>query len=110
MEFLRNQPDLLARLAIVLDDVESVDFDGTRAWIDDAADNADQCRLAGAVRPKQGEDFAALDVERDVLQGLGAVGVGLRQVTDDEMHGSTPVQGYMGISAGRGHVGARGAW
>jgi len=38
--------------------------------IDDAADDADQRRLARAVRPEQREDFAALDVQADILERL----------------------------------------
>ena len=40
--------------------------------VDDAADDVDQRRLAGAVRPEQREDLAAADVEVDVLERLEA--------------------------------------
>ena len=61
-----------------------------RARIDDAADDADQRRLAGAVRAEQREDLAAPDLEVDVLQRLEAGRVGLRQVGDgdDGLHGA----------------------
>ena len=46
--------------------------------VDDAADDADQRRLAGAVRAEQREDLAAADLEVDALQRLepGRVGLG----------------------------------
>jgi hypothetical protein len=44
----------------------------TLARIDDAADRADQGRLAGAVRTEQRKDLAAADFEVDVLQRLEA--------------------------------------
>ena len=48
-----------------------------RAGVDDAADDADQRRLAGAVGAEQREDLAAPDLEVDVLERLEARGVGL---------------------------------
>ena len=50
--------------------------------IDDAADDADQRRLAGAVRAEQRENLAAPDLQVDVLQRLEAAGVGLREMRD----------------------------
>ena len=52
--------------------------------VDDAADDADQRGLAGAVGPEQREDLAAPDVEVDVLQRLEARGIGLGQVGDGD--------------------------
>ena len=37
--------------------------------IDDAADDADQCGLAGAIGPEQSEDLAARNVQIDALEG-----------------------------------------
>ncbi|MOA54919.1 hypothetical protein D3C78_1786190 [compost metagenome] len=45
--------------------------------VDDAADDADQRRLARAVRPEQGEDFTALNVQVDALERLESRGVSL---------------------------------
>ena len=59
VQFLRHQADQRARGAIVGDDVVAVDRDGARGRIDDAADDADQRGLAGAVRAEQREDLAA---------------------------------------------------
>jgi hypothetical protein len=40
--------------------------------VDDAADDADQRRLARAIGSQQREDLAAADLEVDTLQGLKA--------------------------------------
>ncbi|MNF00817.1 hypothetical protein D3C80_1997050 [compost metagenome] len=45
--------------------------------VDDATDDADQRRLARAVRPEQGEDFTALNVQVDALERLESRGVSL---------------------------------
>jgi hypothetical protein len=44
----------------------------TPGRIDDAADDIDQRRLSSAVGPEQGEDFAAANLQVDVLQGVEA--------------------------------------
>ena len=49
---------------------------------DDAADDADERSLAGAVRTEQREDLAGPDVERHALQRVLPVGVGLGEVRD----------------------------
>ena len=56
--------------------------------VDDAADDVDQRRLAGAVRPEQREDLAAADLEIDVLERLEARCIGLDQIDDgdDRLH------------------------
>jgi hypothetical protein len=56
-----------ARGAIVPHDVVAAGQHLCPSLVDDAADDADQRRLAGAVRAEQREDLAALDVEIDVL-------------------------------------------
>ena len=48
----------------------------------DSADDADQCRLARAVRAQQSKDFALADLEIDTLQRLNARSVRLGQVRD----------------------------
>ena len=80
VQFLRHQPDQRARGAIIRDDVVAADRDAAFAQIGDAADDADQRGLAGAVRPEQRKDLAALDVEIDVVQRLEAGAVGLREI------------------------------
>ena len=77
MQFLRHQPDQRARGAIIPVDVMAADRDAALAQIGDAADDADQRGLAGAVRPEQREDLAALDVQIDAVQRLETGAVGL---------------------------------
>jgi hypothetical protein len=69
-QFLRHQADLFARRAIVAHDVVAVGEHRAGARIDDAANDGDQRRLAGAVRPEQRKNLAAADFEVDVLQRL----------------------------------------
>ena len=52
--------------------------------VDDAADDADQRRLAGAVGAEQREDLAAADLEVDVLESVEAGGVGLGDAGDGD--------------------------
>src|SRR5690606_9048188 len=87
-QLLRDQTDLAARGAVVADDVLAADQYLAVARIDDAADDADQGGLAGAVGAEQGEDLAALDVEVDGLERRVAAGVGLAQAADrdDGLH------------------------
>ncbi len=72
MEFLRDEADERARGAVVGDDVMAIDGHLAGRGIDDAADDADQRRLAGPVRAEQRKDFAALDVEVDGFERLKA--------------------------------------
>ena len=81
-QLLRHQADLAARGAVVAHDVVAVGEHRAGAGVDDAADDADQRGLAGAVGPEQREDLAAADVEVDVLERLEARGVGLADVAD----------------------------
>ena len=73
-----------ARGAIVAADVVAVDGDRARARRDDAADDADQRRLAGAVGAEQSEDLALLDLEVDRLQRLERRCIGLGQALDGD--------------------------
>ena len=88
-QFLRHQPDQRARRAELRDDVMAGRRHRAGARIDDAADDVDQRRLAGAVGPEQREDLALADLEIDVLQRLEAGLVDLRQMGDgdDRLHG-----------------------
>ena len=56
-QFLRHQTDHRAGGAIVAHDVVAIDEHGAAGRVDDAADDADQRRLAGAVRPEQRRRF-----------------------------------------------------
>jgi hypothetical protein len=58
-----TRPILRARGAVVADDVVAVGQHRPKAGADDAADDADQGGLAGAVGAEQGEDLAAADVQ-----------------------------------------------
>ena len=77
MQFLRNEANQRARGAIIPVDVMAIDGDAARARIGDAADDADQRGLAGAVRPQQGEYFPAPDVQVDAVERLES---GLREI------------------------------
>jgi hypothetical protein len=72
VQFLRHQPDQRARGAIIPVDVVAADSDAALAQIGDAADDADQRGLAGAVRPQQREYLATPDVEIYAVQRLEA--------------------------------------
>jgi hypothetical protein len=61
----------------------TVDRHGAGAGGDDAAYDADQRGLAGAVGAQQREDLALADLEIDVLERLQTRGVGLGQVEID---------------------------
>ena len=82
VQFLRHQPDQRAGGAIVADDVMAIDRDLALRGDQDAADDADQRGLAGAVGAEQSEDLAALDVEIDVVERLEPGRIGLRQIAD----------------------------
>ncbi len=81
-QLLRHEADLLARGAIVAEDVMAVGEDDAACRVDDAADDADQRRLARAIWAEQGEDLAPADIEVDRLQRLEAGGVDFGQVGD----------------------------
>ncbi len=82
----------LPHLALLPEHVEVAEVDRPRVRLLQCRDDPHQGRLPGAV-PAEESEHSLRHVERDVLQCLGAVRVGLREVTDDEMHGRTPVQG-----------------
>ena len=69
-QFLGDEADPPARLAIVADRVEPVDGDRPRARHDDAADDRDQRRLARAVGAEQRQDLAAPHLQVDRLERL----------------------------------------
>ena len=79
--------------------------------VDQRTDDADQGRLAGAVRPQQGIEVAGGDVQADPLQGLHAVVVGLSQVADAQRgRGARAIGGQVhrdSAAAGRGEAGKR---
>src|SRR5471032_3632781 len=82
VQFLRYQADQGPRAAIRRDDVMAIDRYAALTRIGDAADDADQRGLAGAVRPQQREDLAAVDIQIDAIQRLETGAVGLGQIGD----------------------------
>jgi hypothetical protein len=78
VQLLRHQPDQRARGAVAVVDIVAADRDAAFARSRDPADDADQRGLAGAVRPQQRKNLAALDLQIDVVQRLetGAIGLG----------------------------------
>jgi hypothetical protein len=81
-EFLRDKADHGAGHAIVSADVVARNRDTAFGQGDNSADDADQRRLAGAVRAEQGKDLAAADVEVDPLKCAEPRGISLRNVFD----------------------------
>jgi hypothetical protein len=65
---LPGQADRFAHGLRLGDDVESRDARGARIRLQQGGEDADHGRLAGAVRPEQGEDAARGDVEVDALE------------------------------------------
>jgi hypothetical protein len=80
-QFLRDQADLAPRRAIVAHHVVAGGEHRAFAGRDQPANDADQGRLARAVRPEQGEDLALADVQVDALERLEAAGVGFLEVS-----------------------------
>src|SRR5580704_4796046 len=80
VQFLRHQPDQRSRAAIRCDDVVAIDRHRALARIGDAADDADQRGLAGAVRSQQREDLAAVNLQVNAVEGLETGAIGLGQI------------------------------
>ena len=77
VQFLRNQADSAARCPVFRHDVVAGRDDPARCRIDDSADDADQCGLAGTVGAEQSKYFAFANIQIDVFQRLQAGGVDL---------------------------------
>src|SRR5438093_1200559 len=71
-------------MAVVVAPVLAIDQHLAAAGGDDPADDVDQRRLAGAVRPEKSEDLAALDVEVYGFERVGPGAVGLAKLPDRE--------------------------
>src|SRR3546814_20550405 len=69
-------------------------FRSALGGVDQAGNDADQRRLAGAVRPQQCEEFAAADLETDAAQGF-KLSVPLADTADRQGAGR-------GVGSGRG--------
>ena len=81
-ELLGNQANHGTRLPIVLNDVVTAHSDSASARGDNAANDTDECCLAGPVGSEQREYFAFINVEIDALQSVKTGLVGLRQAFD----------------------------
>jgi hypothetical protein len=71
-QFLWHQADLRPDDAVVARDLVIIYDHDSIACRDDAADDADQCRLARAVGTQQCKDFTFVDLKIDPLQRLKA--------------------------------------
>src|SRR3546814_15609927 len=91
VRFLRHQSDQRPRGAIALNMVVARDGHRPRAGRDDAADDADQRRLARAVRPEQRENLALVDRQVDAGQGLVTALVGLAERSEERRGGKDGV-------------------
>src|SRR3546814_10078594 len=69
-EFLRHQADFRARGAVVLDYVVAIGGDGAATGLGQAANDADQRGLAGAVRAQQCKNLARSEEHTSELQSL----------------------------------------
>jgi len=99
VELLRHHAEQRQRaLAVALHAVPE-HLDPAGAGVDQGGGDADQGRLARAVRPQQGEEIAFGDLELDALQRRDPVGIRLLQVADGEG----------GYGHGRGRLRAGGA-
>ncbi len=88
-QFLRHQADAGTRGAVVAHDVVPVGQHTAGAGVDQAADDADQGGLAGAVGAEQREDLATPDLKIHLFERLETAGIGLAQALDgnDRSHG-----------------------
>ena len=74
-------------------DVATLEVDGSLARMEQAADRLEGRRLAGAVRPDQGDDLAPADLEADPLQGvdLAVVRVDVAELEDEVARPARPM-------------------
>jgi hypothetical protein len=84
VDFLRHQADQRHRLAAPFADRHTEDARIAARRVDQRGQDADQRRLARAVRPEQGEEVARLHAQRNALERFDAVGVSLSQLGDVE--------------------------
>ena len=81
-QLLGDDPDRHLGVARVLLDVEAPDGDAAAALVDQAGEDVDQGRLAGAVRPEQPENLALRHFQADPVERPLAAGIGLLEVDD----------------------------
>ncbi len=80
-ELLREITEDFADLVFVGEDVEAVELDGAGVGVLEGGDGAHEGALAGAVGAEEAEHVVA-DVQREILERLYAVGVGLGKTSD----------------------------
>ena len=85
-EFLRQVAQGLAHLFLALQHVDLAEHGAAAVGFLQRGQDAHQRRLAGAVGPEQAE-HARRDRQADVVQRLHAVGIGLADVAESELHG-----------------------
>src|SRR5678815_1357346 len=81
-DLLRDDADGALRVARMLVDVKAPDARLAATLHDEAGEDVDQRRLAGAVRAEQAEDLAARNVEADAVQRALSACIGLAQRFD----------------------------
>src|SRR3546814_18801017 len=69
-DLLRHDAEQATCRAKIAHGVVAEHADGALGGVDQAGNDADQRRLAGAVRPQQCEEFAAAALETDAAQGF----------------------------------------
>src|SRR3546814_18977957 len=85
----------------MLVDVEAPDRGGAAALVNEAGEDVDQGRLAGAVRAEQAENLSARNVEADPVQRALAAGIGfLKVVAADRGEGLRPAAPHSGLPGG----------
>src|SRR5262249_2714742 len=88
VDFLRHHADTRLRQRELGVEIVSKDRYLAARLVDEGGHYADCGRLAGAVGPEQREEIAFIDFQVDALQGLHAVLVGFRELTEREgLHG-----------------------
>ena len=80
VDLLRHDADAGLRQLELAVDVVAEHLDVAARLVDERGDDADDGRLAGAVRPEQREEIALLDFEIDALERLDAVFVDLGEL------------------------------
>jgi hypothetical protein len=88
-QFLRNETDHCAGVAVILDNVVTVDRNRSLRGIYNSTNDADQRGLSRAIRAQQRKNFAAPDLQVDVPKGHKPGSIRLEQVRDrdDRLHG-----------------------
>ena len=81
-DLLRDDADRRLGVARMPVDVEAPDRGAAAALVDQAGEDVDQGRLAGAVGPEQPEYLAPRHVEADPVQRPLAAGIGLLEIDD----------------------------